>query len=254
MNDLELIRDFYEISQSFSEGNYDLLTISGIISKIRSYAAILSPEEARILLDIPISILENDVELINPNKWAEKNSGYFAGNITWVDSNYFNQLKTKFAYGSFDLNDIVDLVKKVRDDYLNLYLASEFLLRNVEVTFRDDVKLVDVARFHKNGNLFAEQIKKAIKCKDKSARLYTNEGGNTMYDLSVIFFLENSDCLVHPEKFPNSRLVLNKTEDAAYINLLLHIDKVSINNNSYEIIDREFSVDSTSLFLVVKEI
>ena len=56
MNDLELIRDFYEISQSFSEGNSDLLTIPGLISKIRSYAGILSPEEARILLDIPISI------------------------------------------------------------------------------------------------------------------------------------------------------------------------------------------------------
>lgn len=38
----------------------------------------------------------------------------------------------------------------------------EFLLRNVEVTIRDDVKVKEYSNFYNSGNVFASHILKAI--------------------------------------------------------------------------------------------
>lgn len=162
MSDLQLKRDFNEIADEFLAGNFDPTTVSKIITLIREYQGKLSPEQVKILLEIPINVLENDVELINPDLWVSHNRGYFSGNITWVESEYFDDIKKRFATGNFGLGDIIELAKTVQNDYENLYSASEFLLRNVEVTLRDDVQLKGYTSFHKSGNVFSEQVKKAI--------------------------------------------------------------------------------------------
>ena len=159
---LDIKRDFGRISQEFREGNFSLQTVSRLIEIIRLYRKNLTPETASILLEIPINVLENDVELKNSEKWVKENSDYFAGNITWVDSDFLIDMKKKFYEGKFDLNTIIKLTRHVKDNFEELWSASEFLLRNTEVTIRDDVEISKYSNFSHSGNTFANQIDSAL--------------------------------------------------------------------------------------------
>lgn len=162
MSVIQMERDLNSISRLFKSGEYDLQTISKLVVYIRKYRNLLTPDQAALLLEIPINILKNDVELKSPNKWQKDNAEYFGGNITWVKTEYFNELRKKFFSANFELDDIIDIAEHVKDDYENLSRASEFLLRNVEVAIRDDVNVLRYSDFKDSGAVFAKYIDKAI--------------------------------------------------------------------------------------------
>lgn len=162
MSVMQMERDLNSISKLFKLGEFDLQTVSNLVVYIRQYRHLLTAEQAALLLEIPIDILKNDVELIKPNKWQIDNADYFGGNIIWVSTEYFDELKKKFYSADFELEDIIDIAEHVKNDYENLSSASEFLLRNVEVVIRDDLNLVSYSNFKDSGEIFAKYIDKAI--------------------------------------------------------------------------------------------
>ena len=162
MSVMDMERDLNSISKLFKLGEFNLQTISNLVVYIREHRRLLTPEQAALLLEIPINVLKNDVELKKPAKWKIDNADYFGGNITWVSTKYFDELKKKFYSANFELGDIIDIAEHVKNDYDNLSSASEFLLRNVEVVIRDDVDLTSYSNFHDSGAVFSKYIDKAI--------------------------------------------------------------------------------------------
>lgn len=159
---LQAKRDFNELAQFFLEGNFNLGTVSNLIILVRRYRNEISEIEAKKLLEIPLNILENDVELIDENNWASRNADYFAGNITWVDGDFEKTWKNKFHSEQYGLEEIYELCKIVSDNFEEHRSSCEFLLRNIEVTIRDDVKVEEYSNFFDSGNVFALHILKAI--------------------------------------------------------------------------------------------
>ncbi|GEM_PF-2453458 len=161
--ELQTKRDFNVIAKEFESNNFGVKAVSQIISCVRMHKSDLTDKQARTLLQIPIDILENDVELKNRAKWQQDNSSYFAGNITGTDDDFARLWKGKFANKSYDLMDIAELCKTVAYDFTKYRGASEFLLRNIEVTLRDDVDVRSCSNFYKSGNVFSNEILSVIK-------------------------------------------------------------------------------------------
>lgn len=157
-------RQFNFISRSFKSGKFSLQTIKELIYYTRAYKNVLTNDQVAILLSIPINVLEYDVYLKNPQKWQEERGEYFAGNIvlSMVGTGYLSKLKKRFSEGKFELEDIISIARHVKKDYLKLLEASEYLLRNVEVTIRDDVDLLNYSTFTNCGDVFARYVDKAI--------------------------------------------------------------------------------------------
>ena len=162
MSEINMKRDFNILSKELKSDNFDLRTISNIVSNIRMHNGNLTAEQAKKLLEIPINVLENDVELISKVTWQSEHAHYFSGNITWVESDYFIKLKHRFANKNYTLSDIIDIAKIVGDEFDEYRSASEFLLRNVEVVLRDDVRLTGYTNFKQSGNVYAKIIDDAI--------------------------------------------------------------------------------------------
>lgn len=159
---LQTKRDFNKLAQEFMNNKFDLTTVSNLIVLVRGYNKEISKYEAELLLEIPLNVLSNDVELIDESEWADKNAGYFEGNITWTDDDFKNFWKSKFSSGKYGLKDIIELCKVVSEDFEKYRNSCEFLLRNVEVTLRDDVKIKKSSNFKDSGNVFSSHILKAI--------------------------------------------------------------------------------------------
>lgn len=160
--DLQVKKEFNELAQKFETGEFDLKTVSNIIVLVRRYRKEISNIAAKLLLEIPLNVLQNDVELNDKENWIDDNRGYFEGNITWVDDNFKNEWKKRFSSGNFGIEDIIELCKIVSSDFEEHRSSCEFLLRNVEVTLRDDVTVLSYSNFYNSGRVFASQIFKAI--------------------------------------------------------------------------------------------
>lgn len=160
---LETKREFNEIAVAFKEDKFNCKTVSELVRLTREYKKDITNEEAKALLEIPLGVLKNDVELINPKKWSSEQGGYFAGNITWVDDAFKAKWKSVFTDYDFSLEDIYNLSKIVSDDFEKYRSASEFLLRNAEVTLRDDVKIKKTSNFSKSGQVFYSHILSVLK-------------------------------------------------------------------------------------------
>lgn len=161
MSNLTMVREFFILKDSFENGDFSLRTVSDLIVTIRENRNNLTGEQAALLLDIPLNVLEYDVELTDKGSWQESNRGYFLGNMG-VDTEYVNELRQKITVGSFSLKDIYDLTKYVQENFKDLSLGADFLLRNAEVTLRDDVKLHNYSTFNKSGKAFAHYIQLAF--------------------------------------------------------------------------------------------
>ena len=137
---IECKNDFLSIAKRFErEKILSLTTVSCLIEYIRLHKRKINAEEAKALLEIPIEVLKNSY-LICPKRYVEMNRCYFSGNITWTEEPFTSQWKSRFE-GKFDLNEIIELTEIVANNFEKYSLASEFLLRNAEVTIRDDIKL-----------------------------------------------------------------------------------------------------------------
>lgn len=162
MSDLSTVRDFFILKDSFESGDFNLQIASNLIVKIREHRKDLTSEQVALLLEIPLNVLENDVELINPGSWQESNKKYFIGNMDVNNSDYIKALKEKISNATFELEDIHELTKYVQDNFEELSLGVDFLLRNAEVTIRDDVKLNPYSTFNQSGKAFAHYIERAF--------------------------------------------------------------------------------------------
>lgn len=153
-----MMRDFNLISRAFLSDDFSLSTVSELIVTIRSYRYKLTQEQISDLLDIPINILEEDVELKNATAYLS-NGHYFAGNITVKGDSFLDSIRLKFENSpSFDLVDIIDLTKYIRDNISVVNRDLDFILRNTEVTLRDDVHLLSLSNFQRSGRVFAKII------------------------------------------------------------------------------------------------
>lgn len=161
MSGLSIVRDFFMLKESFENGDFSLQTISDLIVTIRTHHDKLTSEQANLLLEIPLNVLENDVELKNSGSWQESKRGYFLGNMNTGDTD-LKYLKERIASETFNLKDIFSLTKYVQDNFEELSISVDFLLRNAEVTIRDDVRLYSYSTFNKSGKAFAHYIERAF--------------------------------------------------------------------------------------------
>ncbi|WP_322904796.1 hypothetical protein [Paenibacillus campi] len=161
MQNLSMLRNFNELYEDFQNGQFDLVTVSNILVSIRKYENDLTHEQIKLLLNIPINIMEHDVEISNYSEFMEF-GGYFSGNITSQDDEILNKFKEKFRLKQYDLQDIISLTKYVQDNIELIDSDIELILRNPEVTIRDDIKLLEYSNFKKSGRVFAKQIKEAV--------------------------------------------------------------------------------------------
>lgn len=155
-------RLFYDIAQKFKDNEYSISTVSEIITTLRENKDEITDLEAEKLLEIPINILKNDVDIQDEKNWANDNASYFGSNVTWVDSNFQEKWKNKFYSKNFQLSDVIELTEIVKNNFKKYRDASEFLLRNAEVTLRDDVVLKSHSSFKRHGDFFYEEIKNLI--------------------------------------------------------------------------------------------
>lgn len=154
---MNMQRDFNEISEKFRKGEFSLQTVSYLVTMIRNCANTLVEQELDLPLEIPMNVLQNDVEVINLGKWQNDNTRYFAEN-----SHSYNPLYQKFNSGAFYLNDVYVVTSYVQHNFIKLGIDRDFLLRIPEVTLRDDVALVKGSNFMGSGRVFANYIDKAI--------------------------------------------------------------------------------------------
>ncbi|MBC9783531.1 hypothetical protein H1S01_03265 [Heliobacterium chlorum] len=159
--ELNMLREFNLVSEQFERGQYNLGIISSLIVKIRRFNKSLTPEQAQILLEIPKNVLQNDVTLKDDEgKWARTNAGYFSGNMTQTKDPFIREMKAKFSSGNYELADIARLTEYTQKNFKKLEV--EFILRNPEVTLRDDVELIPGSSFLQSGRVFAAVINKAL--------------------------------------------------------------------------------------------
>ena len=156
---LRMKRDFNLISVAFRSGEFNLETLAKLIEQIRDAKQILSKEQAEMLLEVPIDVLESDVALRAPESFARENSEYFYGNMRHL---HINDVDAKFKLARYDLDDIRSLTAHIQTDFCALRDHVEYLLRIPEVTLRDHVKLKEDSSYLKSGRVFADQIDKAM--------------------------------------------------------------------------------------------
>lgn len=165
MNKLSIKNRFLKVGNKFRTGDFNLITIATIIDEIRYSLGELTSDEVRLLLEIPISVLKVDVDLSDDSLWCQENMDYFAGNLC-IEDDFGMDLRKKVLEGNCDINDMLRSLEYVKDNYNSLINRHgrnvELILRNPEVTLREDCKIVDEDKFRSKGELFAKYIDKAI--------------------------------------------------------------------------------------------
>jgi hypothetical protein len=158
---------FYKITNEFRCQKHSLNTFVSLVEEIRSNINNMNQTQIQGALDSVIFVLRSS-KLKEPLKWSKKNNEYFSGNIIVKSDKdkFLIDLKNKFGSGNYSLSDIVGLAEFVRDYYDRLKEQRgsqvELLLRNVEVTLRDDIEVKDEMDFYKNGIMFACDIEDSL--------------------------------------------------------------------------------------------
>ena len=147
---------FANIYSKFYNEEHTPADVGELINLLRENRYSISDESKRLLLQIPLCIFENQVEIKNISDWAEQNGHYFAGNYAQ------EPLHSRFESNSFDLSIMVDCLNEIIAD--SSKLNSDFHLRNPEVTLRDYVTVRKYTNFKESGKLFAHIMDKAFNC------------------------------------------------------------------------------------------
>lgn len=146
---------FAKIYSKLVHEKHDVSDISKLISTIRLNSENISDDAKKLLLSIPLCVLNNHVELsVSRNIWSSKNGSYFAGNFAQ------EPFHSKFKSNNFDLEDISNSLEDIISD--SIKLNSDFHLRNPEVTLRDDVMVKEFSDFKECGKIFARAMEKAF--------------------------------------------------------------------------------------------
>ena len=165
MNKLSLRNRFLKVGNKFRTGDFNLITVATIIDEIRYSVGELTSNEVRVLLEIPISVLKDDVSLKNEVLWCRENKDYFAGNLC-IEDDFGMDLRKKVLECSCDISDMLQSLEYVKDNYNRLINRHgrniELILRNPEVTLREDCIIVNEDKFRSKGELFSKYIDKAV--------------------------------------------------------------------------------------------
>ncbi|HEY8804808.1 MAG TPA: hypothetical protein VIM42_06830 [Clostridium sp.] len=165
MNELTLKRRFLKISNKFRTGDFNLSTIAMIIDEIRFSVGELTSDEVKLLLEIPMSVLKHDVDLNDESHWSKENMDYFGGNLC-IEDEFVMDLRKKVLKGHCGFNDMWSSLEYVKNNYNKLITKHgrniELILRNPEVTIREDCKIVNEDEFRNSGEIFAQYVDKAI--------------------------------------------------------------------------------------------
>lgn len=165
MNKLSLKNRFLKAGNKFRTDDFNLVTIASIIDEIRYSVGELTTDEVRLLLEIPISVLKDDVDLRDEPLWYQENMEYFAGNLC-IEDDFGMELRKKVLDGNCNINDMLRSLEYVKDNYNSLINRHgrnvELILRNPEVALREDCIIVNGDKFRSKGELFANYIDKAI--------------------------------------------------------------------------------------------
>ncbi|MBU3112110.1 hypothetical protein [Clostridium lacusfryxellense] len=166
MRSLTLKKRFLKISNKFKTGDFNLSTVATIIDEIRFSMGELTSDEVELLLEIPISVLKLDVDLNDKSIWCQENLDYFSGNLC-IEDDFVMDLRKKVLDGKCEINDMMGSLEYVKNNYNKLRTRHgrniELILRNPEVTIREDCKLINEDEFSNRGGLFAKYVDKAIK-------------------------------------------------------------------------------------------
>lgn len=131
--------------------------IGDLVLIIRNNRTSISDNAKKILLQIPLCVLETQVNLKEDNSiWASKNGKFFAGNYTK------EPIHSKFSSENFDLSIMVDCLNEIMS--APQLLNSDYNLRNPEATLRDHVTPNPYSNFYESGKLFARIMEKAFDC------------------------------------------------------------------------------------------
>lgn len=147
---------FANIYSKFQNETHTPNDVGRLIEILRMNKHSISDNAKKLLLQIPLCVLENQVELISPTDWASKNSSYFSGNYAQ------EPLHSRFSSKNFNLDIMVDCLNEIISDEAKL--NSDFHLRNPEVTLRDDVCVKKYSNFKESGKIFARIMGKAFDC------------------------------------------------------------------------------------------
>jgi len=145
---------FSYVYNALKNNNHTMQTISEIIEQARFYSQNISDAAKLKLLEIPLHVLKDQAELCDAEHiWAEERGEYFAGNARGDD---FEKL---FAERDFNLATIVEYLEFIM--HAPEALHSDFKLRNIEVTLRDDV-VKSYSSFDECGTIFALTLEEAF--------------------------------------------------------------------------------------------
>ena len=169
-NSLRTIRKISEISQEFETGKFDLHTVARLISVIADSYRALSGEQLESLLQIPLDLLEHDVELTDPMHWSTQRAHNFAADILVdqcgqdaIHEGKMAEMRKKFESGCFNLSDVWDLTSYVQENHDKLGIAVESALRIIEYTFLyDDIACREHSKYMCSGRAFAIHINKTM--------------------------------------------------------------------------------------------
>lgn len=151
--DLNTQIKFASIYSKFSNETHSCNDIAEIICKIRESSNYISNDAKFLLLQIPLVVLKNQVELKDEIEWAHRNADYFSGNY---NKEPYHSL---FKSGKFDLNVMTEFLESIMNDTNSL--NSDFHLRNPEVTLRDDV-VIKYSNFKESGKIYMQIMNKAF--------------------------------------------------------------------------------------------
>ncbi|MCM1186671.1 MAG: hypothetical protein NC251_01780 [Lachnoclostridium sp.] len=147
---------FANIYSKFYNEEHTPADVGKLIEILRQNKQSISDESKKLLLQIPLCVLKNQVEVKNVTDWASQNGHYFAGNYAQ------EPLHSRFESNNFDLNIMVDCLNEIISDSTKLH--SDFHLRNPEVTLQHDVSIKNYSNFKESGKLFAHIMEKAFNC------------------------------------------------------------------------------------------
>lgn len=147
---------FAKIYSKFYNEEHTPTDVGELIETIRYNKRFISDDAKKLLLQIPLCVLEDQVEIKNSATWAKQNGDYFA-------ENYVQEpIHSRFKSNNFDLDIMVECLNEIICD--SSKLNSDFHLRNPEVTLRDDVTIKKLSNFKESGKLFARIMDKAFDC------------------------------------------------------------------------------------------
>ncbi len=159
-NKRKLQKELEKFALAFKNQEFDLKMISKIVTLIREEKGILKVEQKRVLLNISIDVLENEVSIANAKSFY--NEGHYFANNMYSSEVESEKIRKKFLSGNYSLEDITDIVRLVRDRYIDTNMELEFMLRNPEVVLRDDVQINNLQSFLEKGKIYYSYVQQAI--------------------------------------------------------------------------------------------